>query len=272
VSRLARPPRSRGRRGANPSCVTTKPPGREPPRPNRRTSDRRTEGLIVLRLIPGNEPDHLMAAGRGAERRVDASPTALNWLAPAVKEPPSPHARDCHRCGPRSHTPTGFMGGQLPDEVALTARTKQVRPAPQRPANAHALGQPKESQVLCVNTHRVRRPRTVATTLHPFHRVAKTDTRKAPRSPRAEALGERGDDAKTDSGMVAEPQGCGQSKVRHCAVRTSKQTRPPILMRGCTVEQPTPASAKPSVVDALLLTLRPISIADAVAKRHGRTK
>jgi hypothetical protein len=32
------------------------------------------------------------------------------------------------------------------------------------------------------------------------------------------------------------------------------------------------ARTKPSVVDALLLTLRPISIAEAVAKRHGRTK
>jgi hypothetical protein len=53
---------------------------------------------------------------------------------------------------------------------------------------------------------------------------------------------------------------------------TSKQKRPPLLTSCRTDEQSTLARTKPSVVDALLLTLRPISIADPVATRHGRTK
>jgi len=47
-----------------------------------------------------------------------------------------------------------------------------------------------------------------------------------------------------------------------------EQKRPPLLTDGQFVV----AKTKPSVVDALLLTIRPISIADAVRKMHGRTK
>jgi hypothetical protein len=97
---------SRGQSSCVTSCVTSQPPGREPPRPNRQTSDRRTEGLIVLRLIPGNAPR-------------------------------SSHARDCHLWGPRRHTRTCVLCRRLPDAVAH-ARSKRDQPAPKQAVNAQA--------------------------------------------------------------------------------------------------------------------------------------
>jgi hypothetical protein len=88
--------------------VTSQPPGREPPRPNRQTSDRRTEGLIVLRLIPGNAPH-------------------------------SSHARDRHLWGPRRHRRTCVLCRRLPDAVAH-ARSTRHQPAPKRAADAQASG------------------------------------------------------------------------------------------------------------------------------------
>jgi hypothetical protein len=110
-------------------------------RPNRQTSDRRTEGLIVLRLIPGNAPH-------------------------------SSHARDCHLWGPRRHRRTCVLSRRLPGALAH-ARSTRDEPAPKRPANASGRHASKGS-VLHVNGPARAGPRAVATTVHPsVHRVTK---------------------------------------------------------------------------------------------------
>jgi hypothetical protein len=81
-------------------------------------------------------------------------------------------------------------------------------------------------------------------------------------------LGARADDVKKAGGIVAEVNAYGQSKIRHCGFMAREQKQPPSLTDGQFVV----ARTKPSVVDALLLTIRPISIADAVRKGHGLTK
>ena len=72
-----------------------------------------------------------------------------------------------------------------------------------------------------------------------------------PRDPSARAV-----TMQKSGGIVAEVNAYGQSKIRHCDSRHENKY-------GLT-------RTKPSVVDALLLTIRPISIAEAVRKRHGQ--
>jgi hypothetical protein len=118
-------------------------------------------------------------------------------------------------------------------------------------------------------------PTAVATTAQtrwldiawPAFIAAAQNASRRPRSQAAGPLGTRGDDAKKKR-----PHRCGSRHVwpiKNPTVRAQEMRTNTVLGR---TGQFVVGRTKPSVVDAFLLTIRPISIAEPVRKRHGRTK
>jgi len=178
-----------------------------------------------------------------------------------------PHARECRLCDSQSHRPACLTSRRLSTAIVALSARGRASPRPRnaqasRSRNARAKGPP----VLHVNRGRTRQ---AIARLRPFVARAANANAIMSRPPTARCARRR---CKTGHSILAKAKADGQSKIRHCRPMRSKQKRPPLLTSCCTDEQSTVASTKPSVVDALLLTLRPISIADPVATRHGRTK
>jgi hypothetical protein len=164
---------------------------------------------------------------------------------------------------------------QRPDAVARSSIIRTPRGGPARGPNAQASrGYTGASRGIAgfarqytplAPAHRSRDDSApLCSSRRAYQHPADSDHRRAVRCARRRC--------KTGSGIVGEVKAYGQSKVGHCGPKTSKQKLPQSWMRVCRDEECIVATTKPSVVDALLLTLRAISIAEAVANRHGRTK
>jgi hypothetical protein len=271
LERAQRPPRrprsTRDRSGSVKSARNARKPV-EPAGSSKQTNKQSSRSRFTA--IPSSPAAHftaIWAAAVASARRTIPPRAANDRNDEAVNEPHLPHAHECRLCDSQSHRPACLISRRLSSAIVVsTSRGRESR-------NAQTSRGRKRASIgiagFACNRGRTRQPARPCA--HLFHRLTKCQCHYAAFTDRR-PLGAPGEDAKQAAASSRKPKRTARSKVRHSRLMTSKQKRPPLLTSWRTDEQSTVARTKPSVVDALLLTLRPISIADTVATRHGRTK